>query len=69
MSISYAAIQAIYQLSALRIPPHFIETNCFRCHHHPIHYIANPQATILKPFAVPTDIIELPSLELFSNLM
>ena len=36
--------QAMYQLSALRIPPYFIRTNHFTCHHHPLHFVA-PQAS------------------------
>ena len=36
--------QAIYQLSALRIPPYFIKPNHSTCHHYPLHFI-NPQAS------------------------
>ena len=70
--------QAIYQLSALRIPPYFIKSNRFTCCHHPLHFI-NPQAstnsykysffprTIREWNNLSNDTIELPNLELFSN--
>ena len=38
--------QAIYQLSALRIPPYFIKTNRFTCHHHPLYLLIHRQAPI-----------------------
>ena len=39
--------QAIYQLSALRIPPYFIRTNRFTHHHHLLHRQALTHINIL----------------------
>ena len=69
--------QAIYKLTALRIPPHFNRTNR---HRHLLHFIiplANTDnykysffpRTICEWNNLPTNIIELPSLKLFSNAL